>query len=252
MARLKLKAQVRDERGTRRSKRLRGRGVIPAVLYGLGQESISLGVENKELLKVLRGKGGEHAIVDLQVSGGALEQPLKKIAIVKEVQRDHIRDGILHVDFAAISLTEKLVVKVQIVDSGEPIGVTQGGVLEHIIRELEVECLPSDLPEHITVDVSAMNIGNSIKVGEITAPPGVKILADPNLTVFTVSMPKVEKVEVPAEEVAAEAVPAEGEEQKPEEGKEKEQAKGKGKEEAKGKEKEEPKGKEKEKAKGKE
>ena len=245
MARLKLKAQVRDERGTRRSKRLRGRGVIPAVLYGLGQESISLGVENKELLKVLRGKGGEHAIVDLQVSGGALEQPLKKTAIVKEVQRDHIRDGILHVDFAAISLTEKLVVKVQIVDSGEPIGVTQGGVLEHIIRELEVECLPSDLPEHITVDVSAMNIGNSIKVGEITAPPGVKILADPSLTVFTVSMPKVEKVEVPAEEVAAaEAAPAEGEEEKPEEGKEKEQAKGK--------EKEEPKGKEKEKAKEKE
>jgi len=245
MARLKLKAQVRDERGTRRSKRLRGRGVIPAVLYGVGQESICLGVENKELLKVLRGKGGEHAIVDLQVSGGALEQPLKKTAIVKEVQRDHIRDGILHVDFAAISLTEKLVVKVQIVDSGEPIGVTQGGVLEHIIRELEVECLPSDLPEHITVDVSAMNIGNSIKVGEITAPPGVKILADPSLTVFTVSMPKVEKVEVPAEEVAAaEAAPAEGEEEKPEEGKEKEQAKGK--------EKEEPKGKEKEKAKEKE
>ena len=257
MARLKLKAQVREERGTRRSKRLRGRGVIPAVLYGGGQENMPLGVEDKELLKILRSKGGEHAIVDLQVSGGALEQPLNKTVIVKEVQRDHIRDGILHVDFAAISLTEKLVVKVPIVDSGEPIGVTQGGVLEHIVRELEVECLPTDLPEHITVDVSAMNIGNSIKVGEIPAPPGVKILADPNLTVFTVSMPKVEKVEVPAEEevAAAEAAPAEGEEQKPEEekeqakGKEKEQAKGKEKEQAKGKEREEPKGKEKAKAK---
>ncbi len=248
MARLKLKAQVREERGTRRSKRLRERGIIPAVLYGGGQESMPLGVESKELLKVLHGKGGEHAIVDLQVSGGALEQPLKKTAIVKEIQRDSIRDGILHVDFAAISMTEKLVVKVPVVDSGEPVGVTQGGVLEHIIRELEVECLPTDLPEHIMVDVSALNIGNSIKVGEIAAPPGAKIVSDPNLTVFTVSMPKAEKVEVPAEEAAAaEAAPAEGEEAKPQE--EKESAKGKEKEPAKGKEKEEPKGKAKEKAK---
>jgi large subunit ribosomal protein L25 len=248
MARLKLNAQVREDRGTRRSKRLRAQGVIPAVLYGGDQESIPLGIDNKELLKVLRSKGGEHAIVDLQVSGGALEQPLKKTVIVKEVQHDHIRDGILHVDFAAISLTEKLVVKVPIVDSGDPVGVAQGGVLEHIIRELEVECLPTDLPEHIAVDVSTMNIGSSIKVAEITAPPGVKILTDPNLTVFTVSLPKVEKVEVPAEEAAAAAAaPAEGEEQKP--GEEKEQAKGKEKEQAKGKEKEEPRGKEKEKAK---
>ncbi len=239
MARFKLNAQVREEHGTRRSRRLRGSGIVPAVLYGGGQEAISLGVDDKELLKVLHGKGGEHAIVDLQVSGGTLEQPLKKTAIIKEVQRDSIKDGILHVDFAAISLTEKLVVKVPVVDLGDPLGVTQGGVLEHIIRELEVECLPTDLPEHIAVDVSAMSIGHSIKVGEIKAPPGVKILADPNLTVFTVSVPKVEKVEEPAAEAAAEAAPAEGEAQKAEG--EKEPAKGK--EQAKGKE--EPKGKEK-------
>jgi large subunit ribosomal protein L25 len=235
MARFKLDAQVREEQGSRQSKRLRGRGVVPAVLYGAGQEAVSLGLDGKELLKVLHGKGGEHAIIDLQVSGGALEQPLSKTAIIKEVQRDAIKDGILHVDFAAISLTEKLVVRVPVVDLGDPIGVTQGGILEHIVRELEVECLPTDLPEQIAVDVSNLSIGHSIKVSEIVAPPGVEILADPHLTVFTVSVPKVEKVEVPAEEAAAEAAAAEGEAQKAEG--EKEPAKGKEKEESKGKDK---------------
>jgi large subunit ribosomal protein L25 len=234
MALFKLNAQVREEHGSRQSRRLRGRGIVPAVLYGSGQEVVSLGLEVRELLKVLHGKGGEHAIIDLQVSGGALEQPLNRTAIIKEVQRDAIKDGILHVDFAAISLTEKLVVRVPVVDVGDSIGVTQGGVLEHIIRELEVECLPADLPERIEVDVSSLSIGHSIKVGEIAPPPGVKILADPNLTVLTVSVPKVEKVEVPAEEAAAEAAPAEGEAEKPEG--EKEPAKGKEREAPKGKE----------------
>jgi large subunit ribosomal protein L25 len=225
MARFKLDVQVREEHGSRGSRRLRRRGIVPAVLYGGEQEPLAIGVDDKKLFKVLHAKGGEHAIVDLNVSGGALEEPLKKTAIIKEIQRDDIKDGILHVDFATISLTEKLVVKVPVVEFGDSIGVTQGGILEHIVRELEVECLPTDLPEHIVVDVSALSIGHSIKVGEIAAPSGVKILSDPNLTVLTVSVPKVEKVEAPVEEVAGEAAPAEGGEQKAEG--EKEPAKGK-------------------------
>jgi len=201
---------------------------------------MSIGVETKDLSKVLRGKGGEHAIIDLQVEKASEGEPLKKTVIVKEVQHDHIKDVVLHVDFAAISLTEKLATKVAVVDSGEAVGVTQGGILEHILRELDIECLPADIPERILVDVSGLLIGKSIKVGDIVSPPGVKILNDPNLIVFTVSVPKVEveKVEeVPAEEAAAaEGAPAEGEEKKPEE--EKEGAKGKEKEGAKGKEKE--------------
>lgn len=246
MERLKLKAELREERGTRRSKRLRRSGVVPAVLYSEGPESLHIGVNDKDLQRVLRGKGGEHAIIDLQVEKVASGQPLKKTVIVKEVQRDSLKDMILHVDFAAISLTEKLVTKVALVASGVALGVTQGGILEHIVRELDIECLPADIPEKILIDVSGLLIGKSIKVGEVSAPPGVKILTDPHLIVFTVSVPKVEKVEeAPAEEAAAaEAVPAEGEEKKPEG--EKEEAKGKEKEAPKGKEKEAPKGKEKE------
>ncbi|MCX6355591.1 MAG: 50S ribosomal protein L25 [Candidatus Aureabacteria bacterium] len=248
MERMKLKAELRDERGTRGAKRLRRKGVVPAVLYGEGPESMAIGVDTKDLSKVLRGKGGEHAIIDLQVEKTSEGKPLKKTVIVKEVQRDHIKDIVLHVDFAAISLTEKLATKVAVVDSGEAVGVTQGGILEHILRELNIECLPADIPERILVDVSGLMIGKSIKVGDIVSPPDVKILNDANLIVFTVSVPKVEveKVEeVPAEEAAAAGAPAEGEEKKPEE--EKEGAKGKEKEGAKGKEKEQQKEKGKEK-----
>jgi large subunit ribosomal protein L25 len=249
---MKLTAQVREERGTRRARRIRRTGVIPGVLYGGGRETIPLGINGKELHAVLRGRGAEHAILDLKVVGAALAKPVQQTVIVKEVQRDHMRDAILHVDFAAISLTEKLTAKVPIVDAGEPVGVTQGGVLEQIIRELEVECLPADLPEQIVVDVSGLAIGQSINVGQITPPANVRVLNAPDLTVFTVSVPKAEKVEeaAPAEEAAAaEAAPAEGEEKKPEEGK-KEEAKEK--EGAKAKEKEQPKGKEKEPVKGRE
>ncbi|MCX6357802.1 MAG: 50S ribosomal protein L25 [Candidatus Aureabacteria bacterium] len=266
MERLKLKAARRSEIGTRRAKRSRGKGIIPAVLYGGKVESIALSVDGKELYRVLHGKGGAHAIIDLQVEGG--EKPLSNTVIVKDVQRDNLRDIILHVDFAAISLTEKLTTKVSIVETGIPLGVTQGGVLEHIIRELDIECLPADIPDRITVDVSALGIGKSLKLAEIAAPPGVRILNDPNLIAFTVSMPKEEKVEeaVPAEgeAVAVEGVPVEGEEKEGEEakagakegakeaGKEKEPAKGKEKEPAKGKEKEPARGREKEPARGKE
>ena len=239
MARMLLKAQVRTQHGTRNAKRLRRSGVIPAVLYGDVEENISIGVDSKELHKILHGKGGDSAILDLQVAGEGMEKPLRKTVIVKEVQRDNLKDVVIHVDFAAISMTEKLVAKVAIVRSGEPVGVTMGGILEQILREIEVECLPVDLPEQITVDVSALMIGDSIKLSGVKMPEGVKVMDDANLTIFTVSVPKVEKVEEPVaaegaavEGAAAEGAPAEGEEKKAE-GEEKEGAKGKGKEQPK-------------------
>ena len=257
MARMLLKAQVRTQHGTRNVKRLRRSGVIPAVLYGDVEANISIGVDSKELHNILHGKGGDSAIFDLQVEGQGMDTPLKKTVIVKEVQRDNLKDVVIHVDFAAISMTEKLIAKVAIVRSGEPVGVTMGGILEQILREIEVECLPVDLPEQITVDVSALTIGDSIKLSGVKVPEGVKVMDDANLTIFTVSMPKVEKVEEPVaaegaavEGAAAEGAPAEGEEKKAE-GEEKEGAKGKEKEGAKGKGKEQPKVQEGAKGKGK-
>ena len=225
MARTLLRAQVRTEHGTRNVKRLRRRGIVPGVLYGDVKENISIGVDTKDLQKILRGKGGDSAIFDLQVEGEGMETPLKKTVIVKEVQRDHIKDAVIHVDFAAISMTEKLVAHVAVVRSGEPAGVTLGGVLEQILREVEVECLPADLPEQLIVDVSALAIGGSIKVSGLKVPAGVRIMDDPDLILFTVPMPKEEKAEetAPAEGGGAEGAPAGGEAKA--EGEEKEGAK---------------------------
>ncbi|MDD5556621.1 MAG: 50S ribosomal protein L25 [bacterium] len=239
MARIKLSAKVRGERGTREARRIRRRGEIPGILYAQGRESLPIGMDGKEIQKIIRGRGGEHAIIDLEVAGGGSEKPLTETVIVKEVQRDRLKDTVLHVDFAAISMTETLTAEISVVDTGTAAGIAQGGILEQILREVEVECLPADLPEQLAVDVSALDIGDGIKVKDITLPPGVKILNDPELTVFTVSVPKVEKVEEAAPEeaaAAAEAAPAEGAEKEPAEAEEKKEKKEK-KEEAKGREK---------------
>ena len=244
MARMQLNAQVRTQHGTRNVRRMRRSGIIPGVLYGDVKENILIGVDGKELHRILHGKGGDSSIIDLQISGEGLDAPFKKTVIVKEVQRDNIKDAVIHVDFAAISMTEKLVAQVAIVRTGDPVGVTLGGILEQILREVEVECLPTDLPEAITVDVSGLNIGDSVKISDLKVPAGVEILDDADLTLFTVSVPKAEKVEeaAPAEGAAAEGAPAEGEEKKAE-GEEKEGAKGEAKEGAKAEEKEGGKGK---------
>ncbi len=239
MARPKLKARKRSEIGTSSSKRLRGNGLVPAVIYGDGQESIPLTMDSKKLSKALHGGAGEHAIIDLSIEGAGSEKPLEKTVIVKEVQHDYLKDSILHVDFSVITLDKKLVVKVPVVETGEAVGVIEGGVLQHIIRELEVESLPTALPDQLEVDVTNLSIGDSVKVKDMVAPAGVKILADPELVVITVTAPKVEEVEV-APAVEGEEAVAEGEEAKAEaEGKEKpkEGEKEKGKEEEKRKEK---------------
>ena len=220
MADVKLNAEVREERGTGAARKLRREGLVPAILYGDGKDSISLKVNYKELYTALHTRGGEHTILDLQVEGGDIKKPLKKTVIVKEVQHDYLKDAILHVDFAVISLKEKIVVKVPIAETGEAKGVSQGGVIGHILRELEVECLPADIPENIVIDITALNIGDSIKVSDIAPPPSVKFLNDPDLTVITLTPPRVEEVAEPTAEVAAEAVEAEapeGEEKKEEE-----------------------------------
>ena len=126
MAKVTLKAEVRKERGTSAARKLRRQGWAPAVLYGDGGESLPLRVNGKDLYKALHSRGGEHAILDLHVEGGDLKKPLEKTVIVKEVQHDFLKDAILHVDFAVISLKEKLVVKVPIVETGEAACLSNG------------------------------------------------------------------------------------------------------------------------------
>lgn len=219
MEKVILNATSREELGKQASKRLRRLGSIPAVVYKKGKETLPVKVESKELFHVLHTSAGENVIITLKVKGGAKEsKPVKsKTVIIKEIQYEPIKGDILHLDLNEISLTEKITVNVPIEVKGEPQGVkADGGVFDHPTKELQVECLPTDIPERIEVHVEELKIGDSIRVKDLVVPADVKVLTDPELTVLSVMPPHVEK---PAEEVAEEEI-AEPEvimEKKPEE-----------------------------------
>ncbi len=201
MEKIILNAEVRSSTGKAAAKSLRRKDVIPAVVYKGGKEAIKLQLAVGALNEILHTKAGENVIVTLKIADGA-NKTKDKTVLIKEIQREPIRGLILHVDFSEISLTETLKVNVPLAVRGEPVGVkVDGGILEHVMWELQVECLPTAIPEKIDVDVSAMKIGDAIYVKNITAPEGVKLITDPELIALIVKPPKVE---VPKEEAAAE------------------------------------------------
>jgi len=192
MEKVILKAEVRVETGKRVSKDLRNKGLVPANVYRSGKAATSLTVSDRELRSILHTKAGENVLITLKVSGG--ESAAKdRTVLIKEIQRHPVRDDVLHVDFNEISLTEMLKISVPLVAHGEPLGVKiDGGLLEHVLRELSVECLPTNIPARIEVEVSALKIGDHITVKDIKAPDGVKVLNDPELIALIVKAPKVE------------------------------------------------------------
>jgi len=201
MEKVILKSEVRTATGKNAVKALRYKGIIPANVYKDGKEALSLQVAIDGLHEVLHTKAGENVIVTLKISGA--KDAGDKTVVIKEIQREPIKGAILHVDFNEISLTEAIKVNVPLVSHGEPVGVkADGGLLEHVIRELHVECLPTAIPEKIEVDVANLKIGDAIFIKDIAAPAGVKITNDPELIAMIVKAPKVE---VPKEEVVAES-----------------------------------------------
>ena len=164
----------------------------------------SQGINEKDLLSALQTKAGENVLINLEVGEGQKGKGKGRVVIIKEVQHNPIKDEILHVDFQEISLTEKLTVDVPIVAKGEAEGVVkEEGVMEHIMWEVKVECLPADIPEKIEVEVTSMKIGDKVYIKDLKTSPGVKILEDPEQAVIAVEPPHVEK---PAEEAAAEEI----------------------------------------------
>lgn len=201
MEKVVLKVETREGAGKRIAKSLRRTNLIPAIVYKGGKPGIKLQIGRDDLGGVLHTKAGENVIITLKISGK--EAVKDRTVIIKEIQRDPIKDNLLHVDFNEISLTEALKVNIPLAPHGEPAGVKKdGGTLEHVMWELQVECLPTAIPEKIEVDVSNLLIGDAIYVKNIVAPEGVKILNDPELIAMIVKPPKVE---VPAAEVAEEA-----------------------------------------------
>ena len=232
-----LEVHVRTGHGKQQNRRLRKEDFIPAVVYRRGKETVSLKVARKELARVLKTRG-ENVLIALNVRDETkpeMKSPKERVVIVKALQHDPIRGEVIHVDFHEISLTEKLKVNVPVKAKGEAIGVKQdGGILEHALWEVEAECLPTEIPDQIEVDVSMLKIGDAIHVKDLPVPKGVLILQDPQLTVLVVKPPVVEVA--PAEAVAGEAVAEpeviterkpkeEGEEAQAEEAKKKEEPK---------------------------
>ncbi len=199
MEKIILNTQLREGTGKATVKKLRQQGTVPAVVYKQGHKTISVQVKTAELIHILHTSAGENAIITLK-----LDPPEKdKTVIIKAMQLHPIMDVILHVDFQEISLTEKIKVNVPIVLKGEAIGTkSDGGILEHIIRELVIECLPTQIPGKIEVNVEALKINDSIHVRDLQIPPEIKVLTDPEQAVVSVSPPKAEEEVAPAAEAA--------------------------------------------------
>ena len=196
MKQITLSAEVRAELGKQQTKHLREKGFVPAVVYRHGKNTVPLKVTQQELNRVLRTDHGENVVISLTVAGEAKAKQKERLVMIKEIQHEPLHGAIVHVDFHEISLSEKLKVNIPIEAKGESVGVKQdGGVLEHVLREVEAECLPTQIPDRLEIDVTALLIGDSLHVRDLALPEGVRLLSDPGLTIFIVKPPFVEKVE---------------------------------------------------------
>lgn len=201
MASYALKAEVRDAFGKEKSKKLRGTGNFPAVVYGAEKDSIALTLNTHEAEMVLGRIHGEKVLVDLEYGG------TKDKVFVRNVQRDPVKDKLIHVDFYRVDLNREIDTQVAIHAVGTPEGVKLGGFLEHGVREISIRALPTKIPPHISVNVADLKIGQSIHIRDLQAIDGVKIVTPGDALAFAVVMKKKEEEVAP---VAAAAAPAAG------------------------------------------
>ena len=196
--RIKLEVKEREGRGSADSRRLRREGMIPGVLYGKGKTPYAICVPERELRRVLTGSAGLHAILDVVLEG----QSTTHASILKDYQQDPIRGHIAHIDLQEVRLDQPIQATVSVHLVGDPVGAKEGGVLSQIQREINVEALPMEIPEHLELDVSAMAIGDTLRLADLPAREGVTYLDDPEETVLaSVGLPtRVEEPEPEAEE----------------------------------------------------
>jgi large subunit ribosomal protein L25 len=203
MPEIVVEARPRADFGKNVNRRLRAQGLIPGVLYGARKQAVPVAVSPKEIGSILRSASGENTLFDLQLDGS------RRKVILKEFQVEPIKGRLLHADFYEVALDQTLEVTVHIELSGVPTGVkVEGGVLDFVTRELEVECLPTEIPEKIVVDVSELALGKHVRVSDIKVPDRVKVLTEPDVVIAHVVAPRAEEVAAVPEAAAA---PAEGE-----------------------------------------
>ena len=195
-----VKSEKRQGLGSNAARRLRAQGFVPAVLYGEAMESRPLVLSKKDIVQILRLETGENTIFKVAVDAEQYD------AMIKDLQIDPATDELLHADLIRISMDKPVRVTVPVVHRGEPIGVkTEGGFIDFATREVEVECLPRDIPESIGIDIAELHVNQSFKVENMAIPAGVKIITDPGTVLVLVSMPHKEE-EFPGEKPEGEVV----------------------------------------------
>ncbi|MGM0428311.1 MAG: 50S ribosomal protein L25 [Thermodesulfobacteriota bacterium] len=209
MSQLTLAARIRKEKGKGAARKLRKNEKIPVIFYGPKTEPTPLAVDYPELMRVIKESGSENAIFNLQFQSDQGTETRK--AMIKELMTDPVKNTCLHADFYEISMDTEITVNVAIRLMNTPVGVTNGGVLEHIRRELQVSCLPDKLVEALEIDVSALDMGDAVHVEDIRLPEGIRTEEDGHLTVAVVSAPAAEEVEEAEEILEAEGEAEEAE-----------------------------------------
>jgi len=206
MPEIVVAAEPRTETGKNVNRRLRAKGLIPGTLYGASKQPVAVTVSPKEITSILRSASGENTLFELDLGGH------KRKVILKEFQVEPLRGQLLHADFYEVALDRVIEVKVHVELQGTPVGVkVQGGIVDFVTRELEIECLPSDIPERIVVDVTGLELGKHLRVSDLQLPPKVKVLTEPEIVVVHVVAPRAEEAPAAVEVVAEAATAAEPE-----------------------------------------
>jgi large subunit ribosomal protein L25 len=196
MDQVTVQAEEREQLGKGANRRLRAQGRLPAVIYGHGIQSLAVSVEIRDVDHILRSESGHNTIFKLELGKSS------NVVLIKDYQLDPLQGTLLHADFQTVSMDEKMTFAVPVQTEGISVGVTTGGVLDLVLREIELECFPADLPDHIVVDVTDLEIGDSIRVKALNLDPSkINVMSDPALVVLSVVPPHVEKE---PEEVALE------------------------------------------------
>ncbi|HEY6466498.1 MAG TPA: 50S ribosomal protein L25 [Candidatus Acidoferrales bacterium] len=203
-----VEGQIRETRGKNAARRTRLTGMVPATLYGARKEALALSVNAKQIARILRSETGHNTIFTVTVSGGGAEK-----AMLKDWQVDPLKGALLHVDLLRIAMDVRMRVRVPVRTFGEPQGVkVQGGIFEMVTREVEIECLPTDIPEEFKVDVSEMLIGKQLRAADLPLDPEkIKLVTDPQRVLAHVVTLKKEEEPTAEAAVAAETAPAEPE-----------------------------------------
>ncbi len=193
MAQNTLKALKRRRMGKGGAREIRREGNVPAILYGKDTDPISLVINPSELKQALSTEAGENTLLEMNVEGDG--ENIKKLSLLREIQYDFLTSKPIHFDFLALDVNKKITVSVPVDIKGRAKGVREGGILEEIHREIAVQCLPADIPNSFAIDITNLDVGQSIHVGTLEVPEGVSVLSNEQDTIVVIHSPKVEEAE---------------------------------------------------------